>query len=506
MKIQEFLEHHGIAGNPFAEEDAQNDSVFKRTCLETTFHPSWDKIYGDPADPSTSIVFGEKGSGKTALKLQMVRQFDKHNQHAASSAAGSVTGGSHETIGGAGKVFVVLYDDFNPFLDRFVSRVGPNRPVEKVLGQWKLWDHIDAILSLAVTQLVTQLIDPTAARQPLRLTPPQARDIVLLAACYDQSTAETFPVRFGRLRRRVGYHRLVAVLPLVIGLLATLALAAGIGWGAWQGSLSWAGSRWPWLATGAAWLPWVAKRVRSWWTARRIVGSMRTGNRTVGQLTKAIARMPEVDLAGQPLPAMARSDDRYELLAKLQGVLKPLGYGGMVVIVDRLDEPHLINGSAERMRQVIWPIFDNKFLKSPGLGFKLLLPIELYRFIEREDEQFNQRARLDKQNLVPSLEWSGETLYDIASTRVKAASVGNPPATLADLFAPEVDQRRLIDGLRSLRVPRQLFKFLYRLLVAHCHAHTEENPVYRIPLERFDTVLAVFRRDQEAFDRGLAPR
>ena len=107
---------------------------------------------------------------------------------------------------------------------------------------------------------------------------------------------------------------------------------------------------------------------------------------------------------------------------------------------------------------------------------------------------------------MPALEWSGETLYDIASTRVKAASVGNPPATLCALFDDSVDQRRLIDGLRSLRVPRQLFKFLYRLLVAHCHAHTAEQPVYRIPVERFETTLAVFRRDQEAFDRGLAPR
>ena len=62
MKIQEFLEHHGIEGNPFAEEDAQNDTVFKRTCLESTFHPGWDKIYGSPEDPSTSIVFGEKGA------------------------------------------------------------------------------------------------------------------------------------------------------------------------------------------------------------------------------------------------------------------------------------------------------------------------------------------------------------------------------------------------------------------------------------------------------------
>ena len=142
MKVQEFLEHHGIAGNPFAEEDAQNDTVFKKTCLETTFHPAWDKIYGDPSDPSTSIVFGEKGSGKTALKLQMVRQFERHNA-------------THPDA----RTFVVLYDDFNPFLDRFVSRVGPGKPVEKALGQWKLWDHMDAILALAVSQLADEIID-----------------------------------------------------------------------------------------------------------------------------------------------------------------------------------------------------------------------------------------------------------------------------------------------------------------------------------------------------------
>ena len=489
MKIQEFLEHHGIAGNPFAEEDAQNDTVFKRTCLETTFHPSWDKIYGDPSDPSTSIVFGEKGAGKTALKLQMVRQFDRHNTAAPDR-----------------RTFVVLYDDFNPFLDRFVSRVGPSRPVEKVLGQWKLWDHMDAILSLAVTQFVTELTDSASHRSAAKLTPPQARDLALLAACYDQSTGETFPARWRKLRSRTGYTAWLGLWPLVLGLVVTAAFAAAVAFGVSRGNTGWLAAWWPWLLLAAAWGPWGVRRAKALWTAARIVRSMRTGNRTVGQLSKSLARMPEVDLAGQPLPLLARSDDRYELLAKFQGILAAQGYSGMVVIVDRLDEPHLINGSAERMKQVIWPMLDNKFLKSPGMGFKLLLPVELYRFIEREDEQFNQRARLDKQHLVPSLEWSGETLYDIASTRVKAASVGSPPATLAQLFEPEVDQRRLLDGLRSLRVPRQLFKFLYRLLVAHCHAHTDEQPVYRIPLERFETVLAVFRRDQDAFDRGLAPR
>jgi len=487
MKVQEFLEHHGIAGNPFAEEDAQNDTVFKRTCLETTFHPAWDKIYGDPADPSTSIVFGAKGSGKTALKLQMVRQFERHNE-------------SHPEA----RTFVVLYDDFNPFLDRFVSRVGRGRAVEKTLAQWKLWDHMDAILTIAVTQLVSQLTE-SAAKLP-RLPRPQARDLALLAACYDQSTAESFPVRWARLRRRVGYRAWLGNWPRLVALAATTGFIAAMVISGTRGDGEWMPRWWAWAALGAAWLPMAWRWLRSSWRSWRIVGSMRSGNRTIGQLARALAAMPEVDLAGQPLPALPRSDDRYELVAKLQGVLATLGWKGMVVIVDRLDEPDLINGSADRMRQVIWPMLDNKFLKVPGLGFKMLLPLELYRFVERETEEFHQRARLDKQNLVPSLEWTGETLYDIASTRVKAASVGTPPATLAQLFDPAIDQRRLIDGLRSLRVPRQLFKFLYRLLVAHCHSHTDERPVYAISPERFESELALFRRDQDAFDRGLAPR
>jgi hypothetical protein len=44
------------------------------------------------------------------------------------------------------------------------------------------------------------------------------------------------------------------------------------------------------------------------------------------------------------------------------------------------------------------------------------------------------------------------------------------------------------------------------MLVAHCHSHTDERPVYTIALPEFERELAVFRRDQEAFDRGLAPR
>ena len=69
MKIQEFLEHHGIAGNPFAEEGRPKTIPSSNEhAWNPHFIPGGIKIYGSPEDPSTSIVFGEKGAGKTALK------------------------------------------------------------------------------------------------------------------------------------------------------------------------------------------------------------------------------------------------------------------------------------------------------------------------------------------------------------------------------------------------------------------------------------------------------
>src|SRR5882724_11070183 len=131
MKVQQLLAHHGIKENPFGQEDAQSDQVFKRRCLEGTYHPAWDKIYGSPEEPSTAVVFGEKGSGKTALKLQIVEHLKQFNQ-------------SHPDQ----RVFVVEYDDLNPFLDCFRERVGGRRRPERALKNWRLWDHMDGILTL----------------------------------------------------------------------------------------------------------------------------------------------------------------------------------------------------------------------------------------------------------------------------------------------------------------------------------------------------------------------
>ncbi len=494
MKTQQFLEQHGIGANPFAEEDAQTDPVFKDFCIESTHHPTWDKIYGNPAEPATSIVFGEKGAGKTALRLQIVRHLVQYNRE-------------HPTE----RVYVIEYDDFNPFLDRFRDRFGArHRSTTRLLGDWKLWDHMDAILSLGVTGLVDRILGSRNSSDPptnsleesdLRsLDRNQARDLLLLAACYDQSTAETSKGRWGRLRRKLRFRTWTSLWPMAVALLGTLAVAALI---IYVQSWEWLKTPWPYVAVAAVWLPWLAKLASRFWLAASIARHARVSKHSANQLRQILMNFRSSDIAGQPLPNKQRTDDRYELLAKFQGILDSLGFRGIVILVDRVDEPHVINGSVEQMRALLWPMLDNKFLKHPGIGFKLLLPIELAQFIEREDRDFYQRARLDKQNLVPSLEWTGEALFDVATARLQACALPGRTPSLRELFDDSIDDRRLTDAFRSLRVPRHLFKFMYRLFVAHCNAYTDESPCWKISSERFESVLALYGRDQDAFDRGL---
>ena len=65
-----------------------------------------------------------------------------------------------------------------------------------------------------------------------------------------------------------------------------------------------------------------------------------------------------------------------------------MGFEGIVVVVDRVDEPYLINGSTSLMQALVWPLLDNKFLKHNGLGVKLLLPIELEHVLDRQEPRF----------------------------------------------------------------------------------------------------------------------
>ncbi len=496
MKAQEFLAHHGIRENPFGEEDAQSDHVFRRHCLAGTHHPAWDKIYGDPANPSTSVVFGDKGSGKTALRLQIVEQVKLHNDKNTD-----------------GRAFVIEYDDFNPFLDSFRERLhGRKRRPERALSNWRLWDHMDALLTLGVTRLVKIVLDdrPEASgkhsgvtdEQLSRLSRLQKRDLLLLAALYNHSYDQPMKRRWRDIRRKLRYRTWRSEWDRALGFIVTIA-TGGLAW--WLDVREM--SKWSWYGLiavlVAGWLPWLQRQISLGWKAWRVSRQIRVFDHLPNTLRQILARFERQEIAGQPIPDKDRSDDRYELLIKFQAVLKTLGYDSIIVLVDRVDEPHLVNGSAERMRDLLWPMFDNKFLKHPGIGFKLLLPAEVVYYLNREQKEFYERSRLDKQNLVMSLDWTGETLYDVANDRIRACSDSPDQApSVRDLFEETIDENELIALFARLRVPRHLFKFLYRLLVEHCNRYTDQHPQWSINRETLQSTLALYLRDLETFDRG----
>jgi hypothetical protein len=103
---------------------------------------------------------------------------------------------------------------------------------------------------------------------------------------------------------------------------------------------------------------------------------------------------------------------------------------------------------------------------------------------------------------VRSLEWTGESLLDLAGARLEACAAEGRKPKLRDLLDESISDGRLLDAMRSLRVPRHLFKFLYQAMVAHCNAHTDDEPAWRISAAVFESTLALYQRDRSAMERG----
>ncbi len=111
--------------------------------------------------------------------------------------------------------------------------------------------------------------------------------------------------------------------------------------------------------------------------------------------------------------------------------------------------------------------------------------------------------------MIQALEWTGESLYDVANDRLRACTKSDSgdgsavAQSIHNFFDESLQKDELIQTFARLRVPRHLFKFLYRLLVDHCNKHTDEQPEWRISRETLQSNLAVYQRELEAFDRGM---
>lgn len=524
MTPAEFLRHWSMIENPFRGEEARSDDVFARMtdsaiassdparasagapaldALDWVFHPDYEKILGDLRRPGSAVVFGEKGSGKTAIRLQIARHIERHNaQH------------------GGAKVLLLPYDDLNATLDRLHDRLGGKSPSD-TLRKTRLVDHLDALLHRLVPRVVDALLGVEGeaialtedARSAIkRLDGAARRDVLLLQAIYDRP--DSAEARTAQLARRlrlwpdlggIGGNALLIIGPVVIvGLWAWLTFAAPASWR--NDVTSWG------LVALAALYGILALKFGVWdrlallRTAHRVRKQLRTVPRGDVSFARSIRRLPSELRDAMHLPLNDSDETRYALLDRLRRILRTLGYAGLIIIVDRVDEPTLISGDPERMKAVIWPMLNNKFLQQEGVGVKMLLPVELRHTLFRESSAFFQEARLDKQHMIERLAWTGTMLYELCEARMRACTAeGRPAPALLDLFAEDVTRQDLLDALEKTHQPRDAFKLMYRVIAEHCSSSQPGQREVRIPRATFQRVAKEEAERLMQVYRGMRP-
>jgi hypothetical protein len=336
-------------------------------------------------------------------------------------------------------------------------------------------------------------------------------DAAVLALLYDEPTSGIPETRWQQARRalRVGWLSMTGLMTWAAAVAGLLVIGLGLGlWFAGPERDMWTMVLVGATAAAAILLLVLAgwRHLRMWRLARRLRNELRVVDRTNARLRDGLSVLPSSELGSQPLPLPGDQDSRYQLTSRLLDILRALGYTSMIVLVDRVDEPVLVNGNPEKMQQLIWPMLNNKFLQQDRVGVKLLLPVELRHLLHREDAEFYQRARLDKQHLVDRLSWSGPLLYDLCTDRLTACrSAGAGPISLTDLFEDEVTSRDLVDALDQMHQPRDAFKFLYEVIHEHCSSVPDDQPVWQIPRLTLDQVRKQQSQRVQAFYRGLGP-
>src|SRR5437762_10409221 len=178
---------------------------------------------------------------------------------------------------------------------------------------------MDSILSLAVTGLVDHIL---GARQPSsavicdldpvlidKLDRHQARDLLTLAACYDQSTAETFKGRWHRLRRRLKFPTWRSYWPLILAWSWTIFLIVLVAIVVSRGGQNWLPPWWVYpILLIAGWLPWLWSGWKNFWLARGVLSRMRVGIHETNPLRQVLMQFSPAELSGQPLPNKDSTD------------------------------------------------------------------------------------------------------------------------------------------------------------------------------------------------------
>lgn len=508
MEEATFFKHHNLipTSRPFDGVNANTDTVFEEI-MGRCRHPACGTFFGDAGKPSTSIVFGQRGSGKTALRLQMIRELGNHNRSAQHGK----------------KVFVIEYVDFDGFHANFGKHLGRGMS-DRDFPLWKRSDHIDSILSLGVTRYIADIIEGRQSVDALDRS--DRRGLLNLALIYDTSLT---PQRMKSLVKKLRFFWAISY-PLrrwdcwfslgswiPIGLVETMGIVTATLTGIYAGG----------ILTGIS--PWLLLIIPTILFLSFIPGWLKRSRRDcfISDTIEAVWVLPKPDTPKSDIVCQTRKHFLYKLwkadydalknteddknrtpsfgdtvavvknrlafFDAFREIIKKTGYAGITIIVDQVDEPVLISGSTEPMWAFIKSLFDNQLLQRPDTGFKLLLPEELYLKFQGESREFKDKARLDKQNPIKSLRWTGTSLIDLGDKRLSACSSDkNVTPSLLSLFEENI-RNKVEVFMDCLAQPRRFFQFMNTVITEHLKEYKESNPSWLIP----DAIFRVVKREFE---------
>lgn len=490
MFMQKWRDFWGLSEDPFTCEDADKDLIL--TEVDTAaVHWSFDRMYGNPRMPAPAIVFGEKGSGKSALRLMINRRLDEFNEKNPDE-----------------KVFKIEYIDFNTYIENFRRTIGVrgdyDQAAKEAISRWKISDHIDSILSLGVTKLVDEIIN--SKDKSKKMGHKEKLYLLIMTAIYYHSEKRTAKEAIQKLKRHYGMASFRPWCRWIWVIVGTV-LSLGIGVFPFISHIlnvpeSLTSMNMVWHLVGITGL------VAVWGIFLFIQSSIRAQASRADRCVK-ILQHDTINLANvlkglSPkerrefiLPRGSDAASRYQLLDQFISLLDNFGYKGVYVLLDRIDEPSMLSSRIDLMRPFIETLMDIKFLQYPKLGLKLFLPIELDEIYRNASPEQLKRMRLDKSNLIGELKWSGQELYEIANQRMQSCQKENGKQNqLAELFEEDFDFHILRDTLTMLGTPRYAFGFFSSLFTEYVkdlpNDLPENDPRWRVTRSYFEVTKAAW--------------
>lgn len=494
MFAQTWRQYWGMTQEPFMCEDADKDIILQ-SMNKSAVHSGFDRIYGNPNEPAPGIIFGEKGSGKSALRLMMRRNIDEFNEQNPEK-----------------KVFLIEYTDFNQFISNYSSTL-PSRSDEagdakEVISRWKLSDHLDCILSLGFTKLVDEIVQ--SGKPAKKMQHKHAADLLIGTSMYYHSEENTTVDAVKTLNRYYGFGSLRPLMKWLIALalsgvsvfifmfifIMMLVTYFNLPVGS-EELRNYLMSLNPYIyyGTGAGlfvvtWFWFFITRSGPFFSARRAARGIKAVSKDPKITAKILLKLPPRERKDFVLPKSNDEATRYDWLQRFTALINQFGYQGIYVVVDRLDEPSQLSGREDLMRQFIEKMLNIKFLQYPHIGIKLFLPIELDSLHRNASPEQLKRMRLDKSNLISEFKWSGQELYEIANQRMQACIEGESNVTLADLFGDDLDFEYVKETLNMLGTPRYAFGFLSSLVTDYVkelpNDLPENDPRWKINRNQFD--------------------